>query len=112
MIMKKVLLVMVLVMSVLAVNAQTAKTTATNPKSTHTTIKVADLQKNITDNIAKDYAGFTIKQATSVTGKTGVVYHVVVAKGTATETLVYDKDGMFVKKLVPKGTKQKTAKKK
>lgn len=62
--MKKVLLVLVLMMSVLVINGQATKTTETKAKSIHTTIKVADLQKAITDNIAKDYAGFTIKEAT------------------------------------------------
>lgn len=97
--MKKVLFVMVLMMSVLVVSAQTTKTTTTNAKSTKTTVKVADLQKNITDNIAKDYPGYTIKEATSVTANNSVTYDVVVMKGSMTETLVYDKDGMFVKKL-------------
>src|SRR5664280_1631205 len=96
--MKKVLFVMVLMMSVLIVNAQATKTTVTNAKSTKTTVKVADLQKSITDNIAADYAGYTIKEATSVTANNSVNYNVVFVKGTATETLVYDKDGMFVKK--------------
>ena len=45
---------MVLVMGALVVNAQ------------RTPVKVADLQKAITDNIAKDYVGFTIKEATKV----------------------------------------------
>jgi hypothetical protein len=99
--MKKVLFVLVLMMAVVAVNAQTTKTTVTNAKSTRTSIKVAELQKNITDNIANDYAGFTIKEASSVTSKASVTYDVVITKGAITETLVYDKDGIFVKKLSP-----------
>jgi hypothetical protein len=110
--MKKVLFIVVLMMSVLALNAQATKTTVTNAKSTKTTVKVADLQKSITDNIAKDYAGFTIKEATSVTANNTVTYNVVVAKGTSTETLVYDKDGNFVKKLPVKATKHHSTKKK
>ena len=109
--MKKVLFVLVLMMAVVAVNAQTTKTTVTNAKSTRTTIKVAELQKNITDNIAKDYAGFTIKEASSITSNSSVTYDVVITKGTLTETLVYDKDGMFVKKLPPV-VKHKVVKKK
>jgi hypothetical protein len=102
-IMKRVILILVLMMSVIAVNAQASKSSGTKTKSTHTVVQVADLQKPITDNIAKDYAGYTIKSASSVTSGTGTTYHVVVAKGSATETLVYDKDGAFVKKL-PKST--------
>ncbi len=90
--------------------AQTTKTAATTTKTTKTTIKVADLQKAIKDNIAKDYAGFTIKGATSITENKVVTYNVVIVKGKATETLVYDKDGVFVKKL-PAATPN-TAKKK
>lgn len=71
-------------------------------KATKTTIKVADLQKAITDNIAKDYAGYTIKEATTVTANSTVTYHVVIVNGTMTETLVYDKDGNFVKKMTHK----------
>ena len=110
--MKRIIFVIVLIMSVIAVNAQTTKTTAPKAKSTHTIVKVADLQKPITDNIAKDYAGFTIKDASSVTANNAVTYHVVVVKGTDTETLVYDKDGMFVKKLPKSTTKHHTTKKK
>ena len=105
--MKKVLIVMVLMMSVLVVGAQTTKTTVTNAKSTKTTVKVAELQKNITDNIAKDYVGYTIKEATSVTANGIVTYEVVVVKDTITETLVYDNNGVFVKKLPPPTPKKK-----
>ena len=86
--MKKVLFVLVLVMAALIVNAQT-----------RVTVKVADLPKAITENIAKDYSGFTIKGATKVTTNNVVTYDVVIVKGTMTETLVYDKDGKFVKKI-------------
>jgi hypothetical protein len=110
--MKKALFVLVLIMAVLAVNAQATKTTVTNAKSTRTTVKVADLQKTITDNIATDYVGYTIKEATSVTANNTVTYNVVIVKGTTTETLVYDKDGMFVKKLPHNAVKHHTSKKK
>ena len=96
--MKKLLFIAVLMMAALVVNAQVTSTT-TNAKSTRTSVKVADLQKAITDNIAKDYVGFTVKEATSVSANSAVTYEVVIVKGTSTETLVYDKDGKFVKKL-------------
>ena len=110
--MKKVLFVLVLLMSVLVVEAQATKTTVTNAKSTRTTVKVADLQKAITDNIATDYVGFTIKEATSVTANNSVTYHVVIVNGTNTETLVYDKDGKFVKKIPQNAVKHQAPKKK
>ena len=95
--MKKVLIVLVLVMAVMAVNAQTTTTI----DSTRTTVKVVDLQKPITDNIAKDYVGYTIDSATRVTLKGIVTYEVVVVKEDLSETLVYDKDGVFIKKNSP-----------
>lgn len=100
-IMKKLFAVLVLVMTVLAVNAQ------------RTPVKTADLNKAIIDNVAKDYAGFTIKEATKVETNMVVTYEVVVVKGTATDTLLYDKDGKFIKKLVKQeGTTTKPAVKK
>lgn len=100
--MKKVLFVLVLMMAVVAVNAQTAKTTTTSTKPVKTMIKVADLPKTITDNVAKDYAGFTIKDAESVTSNNVTTTHVTVTKGSTKETLVYDSNGAFVKKLPEK----------
>jgi hypothetical protein len=110
--MKKVFFVLVIMMSVLTINAQTTKTSTTKEKSPKTAVKVADLPKAITDNVAKDYAGFTIKEASSTTSNNALTYHVVVTKGTTTETLVYDKDGKFVKKLTPSSGKKSSTKKK
>jgi hypothetical protein len=88
--MKKLLFAMVLVMGVLIVNAQT------------TPVKVSDLHKSITDNIAKDYAGWTIKEASKVVEKNVTTYDVVITKGTTKETLCYDNNGKFLKKLETK----------
>jgi len=96
--MKKLLFVMVLVMGALVVNAQ------------RTPVKIADLQKSIVENITKDYAGFTIKEATKVVENNVVTYDVVIAKGTTQETLCYDNAGKFLKKLEAK-TGQKPASK-
>ena len=105
--MKKALIVLVLIMAVMVVNAQTTtKTTVTKEKSVRTVVLVADLLKPITDNIAKDYIGYTIKEAASITANNVVTYEVVIVKGTTTETLVYDKDGQFVKKLPPPQVKK------
>lgn len=113
--MKKALFVLVFVIAALVVSAQTKDTTTTQKKSTTTTVtnekairtavKVTELQKAVTDNIAKDYVGFTIQGATSVTLNNVVTCEVVIVKGTITETLVYDKDGKFVKKMAPKEKK-------
>jgi hypothetical protein len=83
--MKKLLLVMVMMMAVVALNAQ------------RTPVKVADLNKAITDNIASKYAGFTVKDATQVVNNGVTTFEVVIAKGSTSETLLYDKDGKFLK---------------
>jgi hypothetical protein len=110
--MKKVLLILVLLMSVLVINAQATKTTETKEQSIHTTIKAGDLPKAITDNIAKDYAGFTIKEASTVTKNNVMTYHVVIVNNTIKETVVYDKDGKFVKMYHQKDVTQSSSKKK
>ena len=87
---------MALVMSVAVVNAQ------------RTPVKVTDLPKGITEYVTKDYAGFTIKDATKIVTNNEVTYEVVVAKGTTQETLLFDKDGKFIKKVTAKeGTVEK-----
>jgi hypothetical protein len=98
--MKKVLFVLSFIMAALVVNAQTQDTTI-QVKPTITVVKTADLSQAITNNVAKDYAGFTIKDATCTNTNNVLTYDVVIVNGTATETLVYDKDGKFIKKLMP-----------
>jgi len=95
--MKKLLFIMVLVMGAFVVNAQ------------RTPVKVADLQKSITDNVAKDYVGFTIKEATKVVEKNVTTFDVVVIKGTTQETLCYDNTGKFLKKMEAKSGTAKPA---
>jgi len=85
--MKKILLVAVLGLAVLFVNAQTK-----------TEIKVADLNKAITENVAKDHAGFTIEKAFKMENNGVVTYEVKIAKGNEESILLYDKDGKFIKK--------------
>ncbi len=80
---------MTFVMAVLVANAQITKAP----------VKTADLPKAITENVAKNYVGFTVKEATKVTENKVVTYDVVITKGTTTETLVYDKDGKFLRKM-------------
>lgn len=99
-------------MAVLVVNAHATKTSVIQEKPLRTPVMVADLQKAITDNIAKDYVGYTIKEATSVTENNIVTYEVVIVKGTSTETLVYDKNGIFIKKIPEKTDKPTDPKKK
>jgi hypothetical protein len=85
--MKRILAIMLLVTAALVVNAQ------------KTPVNVADLKKPIVDNVAKDFAGFTIKDANKVVTNNVTTYEVNIVKGTTHETLCYDKDGKFMKKM-------------
>jgi hypothetical protein len=95
--MKKLLIVLVLVMGAFIVNAQ------------KTPVKLADLPKAITDNVAKDYVGFTIKDANKDVANNVTTYNVVVTKGTTQETLCYDANGKFLKKMEAKSGMAKEA---
>jgi hypothetical protein len=105
--MKKVLVIMSMFIGALMVNASpvvsksmvAVNTVATQQQTAKTPVKPADLPKPITDNIAKDYAGYSIKEANSVKMNNTMTYEVVVSKGTESLTLVYDKDGNFLKKM-------------
>jgi len=99
--MKRILFVLVFIMSVLVVNGQ-VDSTYKKMGSKQTTVKVADLPRAVTDNIAKMYPGYTVKEASTVMENMALNYHVVVSNGSATETLVYDKDGKFLNKLTKK----------
>ena len=96
--MKKLLFIVALMMGALVVNAQ------------RTPVKVVELQKAIIDNVAKDYVGFTIKEATQVVENNVVTFEVVITKGTTQGTLLYDIDGKFLKKVTEKAVKKEVVK--
>lgn len=73
-----------------------------NAQITRVPVKMADLPKAITDNITKDHAGFMIKDATKVTENNIVTYDVVINKGNMSHTLIYNKDGKFLRAQPPK----------
>jgi len=107
---KKIALIITMVLGVSTfVNAQTK-----------TPVKVADLQKSITDHIAKNYAGYAIKDAFKVETNKVITYEVDAAKAAQTVCLSYDNMGVFLKVIEPKTnktttkttTKTKTGKKK
>jgi hypothetical protein len=87
--MKKVIFILTFMLAALAANAMV----------TRLVVKISDLPKTLTDNIAKEYPGFTIKEATKITDNKTVTYDVLVNKGTTSETLVYNQEGKFIKKL-------------
>ena len=88
--MKKVFIMMALIMAAALVNAQ------------RTPVKVADLPKGISDYISKDYVGFTIKGATKVMANNEISYETIISKGNAQETLLFNKDGSFIRKVLAK----------
>jgi len=67
-----------------------------------TAIKTADLQKSITDQIAKDYAGYAIKDAFKVDHNKVITYQVDVMKDNKTMCLAYNNNGKFLKVIEPK----------
>ena len=110
--MKKVFFVIALCASVMLANAQdqkVEKTTKTTTKTVEktttaaipgkTVIKEAELLQPIKDNIAKDYTGAKVIHAIKNEVKGVVTYEVIVVNADKTKlTLVYDKDGKFIKK--------------
>jgi hypothetical protein len=99
--MKKAALFLVLAFMFGMINAQTK-----------VEIKPKDLSKVITDNIAKDYVGFTIDKAYKVTKDKVVSYEVIVMKGSEHQKLLYDAAGKFTKKeaLIAEKPKENTEK--
>lgn len=81
---------MLVALAGIAVNAQ------------RTAIKTTDLQKSITDMITKDYAGYVISKADKVVANNTTTFEVVISRAAKTETLVFDKDGKFLKKVALK----------
>jgi len=97
--MKKVVFILAFVLSAAIINAQTK-----------TSVQTSDLQKSITEYIAKTHPGFNVKEANKVETKGVATYEVVIAKGTVEHTLIFNKDGKFVKQqAVKSGSVKPTA---
>jgi len=95
--MKKIVIVLIIALSVTFVNAQNTKPTTPAAQTSKTAIKVAELQKPITDNITKDYVGYKTTEAYKV-DKGEIAYEVVVEKDAKKVYLFYDKTGKFIRK--------------
>jgi hypothetical protein len=76
--------------------------------ATKTSIKVSDLSKAISNDISKNYAGYTVKEAYKVDTNGVISYEVKVQKANDELTLLYDKDGKFIKKVPATSTPSKT----
>ncbi len=77
---------------------------ALNAQSTKMTVKKEDLPKAITEHISQNYSGYMIKGATKVTEDKMITYDVMIHKGSSMETLVFDKDGKFLRTMKPEPT--------
>jgi len=85
---------------------------ALNAQSTKVTVKKDDLPKAITEHISRDYSGYMIKEATRVTENNMITYDVMIHKGSSMETLVFDKEGKFLRTMPqPTATTNMPAKK-
>jgi hypothetical protein len=65
---------------------------------TKTELKPADLSKPAAEYIAKNFVGFSVDKVFKCDNKGTVTTEVMVAKGTEKQTLVFDKEGKFMKK--------------
>ena len=99
--MKKLIFIFAILLSAVVMNAQVQSPTAKNT-STPISIKISDIPKAITDNIAKSYAGYAIKEAFTITQEGMKDYKIIINKGTINETLLYDANGKFIKKMEAK----------
>jgi hypothetical protein len=64
---------------------------------TKTQMKTTDLQKGITDQIAKNYPGYKIDQAYKVESNKVITYEVNIQKDATKTTLVYNDKGTYLK---------------
>jgi hypothetical protein len=64
---------------------------------TKTLMKTTDLQKGITDQIAKNYPGYKIDQAYTVEANKVITYEVGIQKDANKTTLVYNDKGVYLK---------------
>ena len=112
--MKKLFLMLLVGLFVSFAYAQNKTEEKKSENKAKTEIKVADLKKEITDNIAKDYAGFKVEKAFKNDNNGVTTFNVLIAKDNEKMMLVYDKDGKFVKKNGPaaKGDNKKNEVKK
>jgi hypothetical protein len=89
--MKKLLLILVLIITTVVINAQRIR------------FSPDELPGAIKDNITREYPGYTLKQtvwdwSTTLIPGHVFLYDIVITNGTNDICLIYDKDGKFLKK--------------
>jgi len=99
--MKKLMFICAILLGAVVMNAQ-AQTPTAKSSSAPVSIKISDLPKSISENIAKSYIGYTIKEAFSLINAGKTEYKVIISKGNMNDTLLYDANGNFIKKMEAK----------
>lgn len=84
--MKTLAFLFAMVLGISAVNAQT-----------RSAVKLTDLPKSITDNIATQHQGWNAVEAFKVDTKGVTTYEVLVKKGSSESNLIYDNNGNYLK---------------
>ena len=67
-----------------------------------TPVKIEDLPQTIIDNVSKNHTGYTIKEAQKIQTHESLNYRVKVTKQNSEMTLLYDKEGRFIRKVMVK----------
>ncbi len=106
--MKKIILLSIFLLCISTLFSQNKPTQNTPNKGKFTTVavKTADLNKNISNYIKKEYQGYTI-QTSSKLLKNGAVfkYKIEIIKDEEKKTLMFSKDYKFIEELESKGNK-------
>ena len=98
--MKKIVLIFILGLAITFANAQAVKVKKTKSLKIKT-VKIDKLQKDITDNILKDYFGYSTLKAYKLDNNGSISYKVLVKKDTSDINLFYSKNGFFLRKEKP-----------
>jgi len=97
--MKKLILVALMGLFVISVSAQSTQK-SDPPKETKevkkTEIKVADVDKKISDYVKINFAGFTIEKADKIEKKDVIKYRIAIKKESQRKILIFDKDFKFL----------------
>lgn len=84
--MKKLLILITILLIVIRLSAQT-----------NTEIKNSDLQKPITEYLAKNFPGYNIDHAFKTNSKGNIMYAVCLTKASYHYKVTFDKDGKFLR---------------
>jgi hypothetical protein len=72
---------------------------------TKTAIKPSELNSKIVDDIHKNYPGYTIIEAFKINTKGTYTFEAIIHKDNSKITLLYDVNGVFIRKVLPNQNK-------